>query len=197
MFLWEWREFPSAPCRAGKKYLMTARVSMLLKSCASLTSFLGPFLPVRANELSSPRYYAIEWESEGNVCVCVWHSLCFLHSFATGCKSAAMRTSFSLQNSSRRPCSTSRNERLLTAHFFSKAAQWQCFRCYMSIPRPLSNWRFQTQPLLCITEGWQIPNITWSWTQCFLPLQLLFSGDRNCNIPIFSFLLCIRVTSAV
>jgi len=35
MFLSEWREFPSAPCLAGKKSLMTARVSMLLKSRAS------------------------------------------------------------------------------------------------------------------------------------------------------------------
>ena len=35
MFLPEWREFPSAPCLAGKKNLMTAGVSMLLKSRAS------------------------------------------------------------------------------------------------------------------------------------------------------------------
>ena len=35
MFLSEWREFPSAPCLAEKKNLMTARVSMLLKSRAS------------------------------------------------------------------------------------------------------------------------------------------------------------------
>ena len=35
MFLSEWREFPSAPCLAGKKNLMTARTSMLLKSSAS------------------------------------------------------------------------------------------------------------------------------------------------------------------
>jgi len=36
MFLSEWREFPSAPCLAGeKKNLLTARVSMLLKSRAS------------------------------------------------------------------------------------------------------------------------------------------------------------------
>jgi len=37
IFLSEWREFPSAPCLAEKKRnLMTARVSMLLKSRASL-----------------------------------------------------------------------------------------------------------------------------------------------------------------
>jgi len=35
MFLSEWHEFPLAPCLAGKKILMTARVSMLLKSHAS------------------------------------------------------------------------------------------------------------------------------------------------------------------
>jgi len=35
MFLSEWREFRSAPCLAGgKKNLMTARVSILLKSRA-------------------------------------------------------------------------------------------------------------------------------------------------------------------
>jgi len=37
MFLSEWLVFPSAPCLAGGEggSLMTARVSMLLKSCAS------------------------------------------------------------------------------------------------------------------------------------------------------------------
>jgi len=34
MFLSEWREFPSTPCLAGKN-LITARISMLLKSCVS------------------------------------------------------------------------------------------------------------------------------------------------------------------
>jgi len=53
MFLSEWREFPSAPCLAKKKKnLMTARVSMLLKSRASLTCFL----PGQAKDLSAPRY---------------------------------------------------------------------------------------------------------------------------------------------
>jgi len=61
MFLSEWREFPSAPCLAGerkrkKKNLLTARVSMLLKSRASLTCFRVCFLPGRANDLSPPRY---------------------------------------------------------------------------------------------------------------------------------------------
>ena len=35
-FLSEWGEFPSAPCLEEKKNLMTARVTMLLKSRASL-----------------------------------------------------------------------------------------------------------------------------------------------------------------
>ena len=58
MFLSELREFPSAPCLAGKekKNLMTARVSMLLKSRASLTCFRACFLPGRAMDLSAPRY---------------------------------------------------------------------------------------------------------------------------------------------
>jgi len=54
MFLSEWREFLSAPC-LEKKNLMTARVSMLLKSRASLTCFRACFLPRRAKDLSAPR----------------------------------------------------------------------------------------------------------------------------------------------
>ena len=56
MFLSEWREYPSAPCLAGKENLMTARASMLLKSRASLTCFRACFLPGRAKDLSAPRY---------------------------------------------------------------------------------------------------------------------------------------------
>jgi len=57
MFLSEWREFPSAPCLAGgEKNLMTASVSMLLKSRSSLTRFRGCFLPGRAKDLLAPRY---------------------------------------------------------------------------------------------------------------------------------------------
>ena len=48
MFLAEWHEFPSVPCLAGKINLMAARVSMLLKSRASLTCFRACFLPGRA-----------------------------------------------------------------------------------------------------------------------------------------------------
>jgi len=56
MFLPEWREFPSAPCLAGGGALMTARVSMLLKSRASLTCSQACFLPGRAKDLSAPQY---------------------------------------------------------------------------------------------------------------------------------------------
>jgi len=55
MFVSEWREFPSASCLAKKKNL-TASVSMLLKSRASLTCFRACFLSGRATELSAPRY---------------------------------------------------------------------------------------------------------------------------------------------
>jgi len=53
VFLSEWREFPSAPCLARKKNLMTARIFML-KSCASLTCFRACFLLDRAKNLSAP-----------------------------------------------------------------------------------------------------------------------------------------------
>jgi hypothetical protein len=57
MFLSEWREFPSAPCHAGKKEnLMTARISMLLKLRAFLTCLRTCFLPGRAKDLSATRY---------------------------------------------------------------------------------------------------------------------------------------------
>ena len=58
MFLSEWREFPSAPYLAGgKKNLMTARVSMLLKSRASLTCFRACVIPGRAKHLPAPRLF--------------------------------------------------------------------------------------------------------------------------------------------
>ena len=55
MFLSEWREFPSALCLAEKK-MMTARVSMLLKSRPSLTCFRTCFLPGRSKNLSATLY---------------------------------------------------------------------------------------------------------------------------------------------
>ena len=49
-----WISFGALPCRK-KKNLMTARVSMSLKSRASLTFFQASFLPGRAKNLSAPR----------------------------------------------------------------------------------------------------------------------------------------------
>jgi len=51
-----WISFGALPCRGGKKNLMTARVSMLLKSRASLTCFRACFHPGRAKDSSAPRY---------------------------------------------------------------------------------------------------------------------------------------------
>ena len=49
-----WISFGALPCR--KRNSMTTRVSMLLKSRASLTCFRACFLPGRAKDLSAPRY---------------------------------------------------------------------------------------------------------------------------------------------
>ena len=59
MFLLELCAFPSAPCLTGGK-LMIARVSMLLKSRASLTCFRACLLPGRAKDLSAPRLISTE-----------------------------------------------------------------------------------------------------------------------------------------
>ena len=57
MFLSEWPAFHSVPCLPEiKKYLKTARVSMLLKSRASLTCFRACFLPGRDKDLSAPQH---------------------------------------------------------------------------------------------------------------------------------------------
>ena len=50
-----WISFGALPCR--KINLMTVRVSMLLKSCASLTCFRSCFLPGQAKDLSAPRVH--------------------------------------------------------------------------------------------------------------------------------------------
>jgi len=59
MFLSEWREFPSALWLQGKNNLMTASVSMLLKSRASLTCFRACFLPVLAKDITAPRFFTL------------------------------------------------------------------------------------------------------------------------------------------
>jgi len=48
-----WVSFGALPCR--KRNLMTARVSILLKSRATLTCLRACFLPGRAKDLSAPR----------------------------------------------------------------------------------------------------------------------------------------------
>jgi len=53
-----WISFNALPCR--KRNLMTARVSILLKSCAPLTCFRACFLPGRAKDLSAPRYISCD-----------------------------------------------------------------------------------------------------------------------------------------
>jgi len=50
-----WISFGALTCRE-KKHFMTARVSKLLKSRASLTCFRACFFPGRAKDLSAPRY---------------------------------------------------------------------------------------------------------------------------------------------
>jgi len=55
-----WISFGALPCR--KKKTLTARVSMLLNPRASLTCFRACFFPVRAEDLSSPRYSVSNWQ---------------------------------------------------------------------------------------------------------------------------------------
>jgi len=52
-----WISFGALPC--SKSNLMTAHVSMLLKSRGSLTCFQACFLPGRAKDLSAPRYIVL------------------------------------------------------------------------------------------------------------------------------------------
>jgi len=73
MFLSEWCEFPSALCLTGKKNLMTACVSMLLKSPASLTCFQARFLHGRAKDLSAP------WYKINNLHSCIVIAIYFMH----------------------------------------------------------------------------------------------------------------------
>ena len=62
MFLSEWREFPWTPCVAGKNF-MTDRVSILLKSLASLICFRACFFLVELRNYQHPGYTNRElWE---------------------------------------------------------------------------------------------------------------------------------------
>ena len=69
-----------------KKNILTARVSILLKSCASLACFRACFLLGRTKDLSAPLYIGlIEWLTHNLHCLrlvilcCIWHE----HSFLT------------------------------------------------------------------------------------------------------------------
>jgi len=57
MFLSKWHNFLWRLALQKKKNLMTARLSILLKSHASLTCFRASFLPGRAKDLSAPWYW--------------------------------------------------------------------------------------------------------------------------------------------
>ena len=75
-----WISFGALPCRQ-KKNLMSARVSMLLKSRASLTCYRACFLPGR--DLSAPRYESLSHHRFGVftnfVCVLLWYYLMHHH----------------------------------------------------------------------------------------------------------------------
>ena len=55
MFLSERREFPSAPCLAGKKKLDDSSRLDVVEIARVPTCFRACFLPVRAKDLSAPR----------------------------------------------------------------------------------------------------------------------------------------------
>jgi len=72
MFLSEWRGFPSASWFAIKKNLVTARVSMLLKSRASLTCLRACFLLGLAKDLSAPRFTGFTVACSQNIHGSLW-----------------------------------------------------------------------------------------------------------------------------
>jgi len=57
MFLSEWREFPSAPCLAGKKELDDSSRLDVVEIALVPDMFRDCFLPGRAKDLSAPWYY--------------------------------------------------------------------------------------------------------------------------------------------
>jgi len=55
MFLLQWREFPSAPCLAGKKLDGSSRLDVV--EIARIPNMLPSLFPsCRAKDLSAPRY---------------------------------------------------------------------------------------------------------------------------------------------
>ena len=95
MFLSECREYPSAPCLAGGKNLI-ARVSMLLKSLATMTCFRACFLPDLAKDLSAPRYLFFFFLGPASLCTKCTAALGLLWSLP---RYLTVNTTFSLQHS--------------------------------------------------------------------------------------------------
>jgi len=90
-----WISFCALPCRK-KKTLMIVRVSMLLKSRASLTCFRACFLPGRAKDFLAPRY--LPWIlQKADVIFTFWISL--NHTYAKDCRNLE-------NNRSQRPLSS-------------------------------------------------------------------------------------------
>ena len=69
-----WISFGALPYR--KRKLMTASVSMLLKSRASLTCFRACFLPGRTKDLSAPRYIRLLIAEGFNINKAIRFSIC-------------------------------------------------------------------------------------------------------------------------
>ena len=57
MFLSEWREFPSAPCLAGKKELDDSSLLYVVEMARVPDMLPSLFFPSRAKDLSTPQYY--------------------------------------------------------------------------------------------------------------------------------------------
>jgi len=56
MFLSEWREFPSAPCLAGKTKKLDDSSRLDVVEIARVPDMRTCFLPGRAKDLSAPQY---------------------------------------------------------------------------------------------------------------------------------------------
>jgi len=64
MFLSEWREFPSAPCLAGKKKLDDSSRLHVVETACVPDMLPSLFLPGRAKDLSAPRLYCYAYTDE-------------------------------------------------------------------------------------------------------------------------------------
>jgi len=107
-----WISFGALPCRK-KKNLMTARVSMLLKSRTPLTCFRAWFLPGRAKNLSAPRISYHRWKLcfDCQVCILLHLPCAFKHN------GARLKTETRVCNASRTACLCSKGS-LITWMYF-------------------------------------------------------------------------------